>query len=148
MPCQSPRELKHFYCRQGKLLALGFVLRMTDLYCENILAVGEHPVVVDAESIMDVMHPEDLRNPLWFALDQSLLALGLLPWPIAGQGDSVLDISGLAGGRDEDDESFCRSQFWMETGETTQESSIAKFLYHRLRINQGERMTILDSTHT
>lgn len=98
MPCQSPRELKHFYCRQGKLLALGFVLRMTDLYCENILAVGEHPVVVDAESIMDVMHPEDLRNPLWFALDQSLLALGLLPWPIAGPGDSVLDISGLAGG--------------------------------------------------
>jgi type 2 lantibiotic biosynthesis protein LanM len=97
-PCKSQAELKRFYHRQGKLLALGFALRMSDLYFENILASGEYPVVADAESIMEMIHSEDLRNPRWFALEQSLLAVGLLPWSMSGPGNTVLDISGLAGG--------------------------------------------------
>ncbi|HEY2292104.1 MAG TPA: type 2 lanthipeptide synthetase LanM family protein [Thermoanaerobaculia bacterium] len=101
-PCRSRAEVARFHERLGGLLAVLYALAATDCHYENLIAAGEHPVVVDLESLF---HPqiqrgprpqpaEDLRSQ--FAL-HSVLRVGLLPFQV-GQGDDFagVDISGVA----------------------------------------------------
>ncbi|WP_276300197.1 type 2 lanthipeptide synthetase LanM [Halorussus lipolyticus] len=50
--CDSPGGVERFYERMGALTALAFVLGSTDLHHENVVASGEHPVVVDQETAL------------------------------------------------------------------------------------------------
>ena len=47
--CTSAQELERFYERQGGYLALLYALNATDLHFENVIASGEHPVLIDLE---------------------------------------------------------------------------------------------------
>src|SRR6266849_4245137 len=53
--CVSAEELKRFYRRQGGYLALLYLVHATDFHFENLIAAGEHPVLIDLESLF---HPE------------------------------------------------------------------------------------------
>ena len=101
-PCSSEAEVVRFHERLGGLLAVLYSLSATDCHYENLIAAGEHPVVVDLESLF---HPqiqragrprphEELRSH--FAL-HSVLRVGLLPFRI-GQGEDSegVDISGVS----------------------------------------------------
>jgi type 2 lantibiotic biosynthesis protein LanM len=101
-PCPSAAAVARFHERLGGLLAVLYSLAATDCHFENLIAAGEHPVVVDLESLF---HPqirrgrqarpqEDLRSQ--FAL-HSVLRVGLLPFQV-GQGDDFegADISGVS----------------------------------------------------
>src|SRR5262249_48799495 len=52
--CTSPEEVGRFYERQGGYLALLYALEATDFHYENLIAAGEHPVLIDLESLF---HP-------------------------------------------------------------------------------------------
>jgi type 2 lantibiotic biosynthesis protein LanM len=52
LPCASAAEVERFYFRQGGYLALFYLLGATDVHGENIIASGEHPVVIDAEALL------------------------------------------------------------------------------------------------
>lgn len=103
-PCAGPAELRRFYHRAGGLLALLYLLRANDIASENLIAHGEHPMLIDLETLCQ---PElALRAPIGSAAEQaaeadaeaSVLRVGLLPsrfWRTAG-GYSV-DLSGLGG---------------------------------------------------
>jgi type 2 lantibiotic biosynthesis protein LanM len=99
--CGSQDEVRKFYERQGIYLALLYVLQAVDLHFENLIASGEHPVLIDLESLF---HP-DVRN---MTIDQpdvkliakfltdSVLRIGLLPrrsW--AHDKFEGIDLSGL-----------------------------------------------------
>src|SRR5581483_7169260 len=49
--CTSEEELERFYQRQGGYLALLYALMATDLHFENLIASGEHPVLIDLETL-------------------------------------------------------------------------------------------------
>jgi type 2 lantibiotic biosynthesis protein LanM len=100
--CSSIAEIERFYRRQGGYLALLYLLRATDFHLENLIAAGEHPVLVDLESLF---HPGHFFAPgsesEWLAdecMERSVLRVGLLPSQIwlndEGQG---VDLSGLGG---------------------------------------------------
>ncbi len=101
-PCASRDELERFYRRQGGYLALLYLLSATDFHSENLIAAGEHPVLVDLEALF---HPwgEDIgREPgetrPGRPLFESVLQSGMLPmrtWQT--EDDPVgIDLSGLA----------------------------------------------------
>src|SRR5262249_24423962 len=52
--CRSEDEVARFYERQGEYLAILYALQATDFHFENVLACGEHPVLVDLEALF---HP-------------------------------------------------------------------------------------------
>jgi type 2 lantibiotic biosynthesis protein LanM len=52
--CAGEPEVERFYQRQGGLLALLHVLDAADCHSENLIAAGEHPVLVDLEALF---HP-------------------------------------------------------------------------------------------
>jgi type 2 lantibiotic biosynthesis protein LanM len=101
-PCESPEEVERFYQRLGASLALLYVLDATDFHHENLIAAGEHPVLIDLETLF---HPRigqlQSGSALRFSrrsVEESVLRIGLLPqqiW-INREGEGI-DVSGIGG---------------------------------------------------
>lgn len=99
--CNSEEEVRRFYERQGGYLALLYALQATDFHFENLIASGEHPVLIDLESILQPrLAPTDQGDSDFVAVNlmgQSVLRVGMLPQRLWGEGESEgVDISGLA----------------------------------------------------
>jgi len=98
--CQSLEEIQRFYERQGGYLALLYALQATDFHSENLIAAGEHPVLVDLESLfhpplseVDSSQAEQVASE---KIAYSVLSIGLLPERIWGSDQAEgVDISGL-----------------------------------------------------
>jgi type 2 lantibiotic biosynthesis protein LanM len=100
--CDSQEGLQRFYWRQGSFLALLHALSAVDFHLENLIASGEHPVLVDLEALFHHRSPNELgeraRARAWAMLDQSIVAVGMLPIFLYGrEGRAGLDMSGLGG---------------------------------------------------
>jgi type 2 lantibiotic biosynthesis protein LanM len=100
-PCRSESEVERFFGRAGMLLAVLHVLAVTDMHCDNLVAFGEHPVVVDLETLLN----EGLRPG-----PASVADSGLLPhWQVAPDGQRF-DMSAL--GADETQDPGVRLPSW------------------------------------
>ena len=101
--CTTEEEIIRFYERQGSYLALLYALNAVDLHNENIIAAGEHPMLVDLEALF---HPRleerdtaSSSNQAALAMDESVWQVGLLPRRLWSAKDSGgVDMSGLGGG--------------------------------------------------
>ena len=91
--CDSLEQARRFYRRQGGYLALLHALRATDFHHENLIAAGDHPVLVDLEALftpsLEAAEPDSPQEVGANMLLTSVLRTGLLP-----QG-STADFSGL-----------------------------------------------------
>ena len=109
-PTNDRRKLECYYRRSGMLLAMAYVLHGYDFHFENMIASGEHPVLIDVETLMRPLPrtepnetgrsgAEALANRM---LSYSVLETGLLPlWQIGAGGESF-DVSGLGGVSDQE----------------------------------------------
>jgi type 2 lantibiotic biosynthesis protein LanM len=101
-PCATAEEVARFFERQGGYLALLHALHATDLHNENLIAAGEHPVLVDLEALFHPhVHAGDpilTSNLAAGALDESVWQVGILPRRVWSDDDSIgVDMSGLGG---------------------------------------------------
>jgi type 2 lantibiotic biosynthesis protein LanM len=102
-PCASAEEVARFYRRQGGFLALLYALGATDIHFENLIAAGEHPVLIDLESLFHPHAKSVTSGPPDLALVtdvmlHSVLRIGLLPRQSWSDGDyEGADLSGLGG---------------------------------------------------
>jgi type 2 lantibiotic biosynthesis protein LanM len=98
--CAQAEQVERFYTRQGGYLALLHALRAADFHFENLIAAGEHPMLIDLEALF---HPDtvayDPGDPGQLAqsvLDQSVLSIGMLPQRLRFHaGAPTIDISGI-----------------------------------------------------
>jgi lantibiotic modifying enzyme len=51
---------RRFFFRFGALIAVAYALNITDMHMENVLAIGEHPLLIDLETAF-YRFPEDIR---------------------------------------------------------------------------------------
>ena len=103
-PCPDEAAIERFYQRAGMLLCLIYALRGTDCHHENLIASGEHLVLIDMETLLH--HEANLleNSPMaqTFESDSmqlfwdSVLRTGLLPrWDFSVDKRTAYDISGL-----------------------------------------------------
>jgi type 2 lantibiotic biosynthesis protein LanM len=92
--CTTSAEVSRFYARQGAYLAILYALEGTDFHYENLIAVGEHPILVDLETLFQPRITDIHR--VGEAYKDSVLRLGLLPQRMFGGtlGEGI-DLSGL-----------------------------------------------------
>ena len=90
--CESHEEVWRFYQRLGGYLAILYVLGATDFHYENLIAAGEHPVLIDLEALfhpplesVQSGHADELA---WNAVYHSVLGIGLLPQRIRSKDGS------------------------------------------------------------
>lgn len=97
--CESVLDADRFYRRQGALLALLYAMDGTDMHCENLIASGDQPVLVDAETLLHSGIPFAATagaDPAATALHASVHRTGLLPHLVIGE-FGAQDLSGLGG---------------------------------------------------
>jgi lantibiotic modifying enzyme len=104
--CDSLKAVARYYERMGGLTALAFVLGSTDLHHDNIVAMGEHPVIVDGETILSPRVGSS-NKPILPAMDSlledSVLDTVLIPFGKDGDGSSNdLTTNGLSELTDEE----------------------------------------------
>ncbi|MGH7268449.1 MAG: type 2 lanthipeptide synthetase LanM, partial [Candidatus Rokuibacteriota bacterium] len=103
-PCGDREEVRQYFRRGGALLALVYALEGTDCHCDNLVASGQHPVLVDAETLLSprpraaamdgsAAHVLAVRR-LW----NSVLRTSLLPQWEVGPAGNIYDLGGLSGG--------------------------------------------------
>ena len=106
LPCEDEAAAQRYYQRAGMFLCLLYVLQGCDCHQENLIASGEHPVLVDLETLLDPCAPEldpikevgaqSLANQQFF--QDSVLRTGLLPrWEFEADGGKAHDVSGFGG---------------------------------------------------
>lgn len=106
-PCPDAEAARRFYLRAGQLLALFHASGARDAHFENLVARGEHPVLIDPEAWLPPRlarwQPAD-GDEAWVEaalhLEHSVLSTGLLPrWQPDGPRDDVVNVGGLGGGQ-------------------------------------------------
>jgi type 2 lantibiotic biosynthesis protein LanM len=99
--CEDAFAVERFYVRAGMLLAVLHALAVTDIHCENLIASGEHPVVVDLETLLS----ESPRRRV------TVLDTGFLPRR-PNTNESAVDVSAL--GADDTPDSELRFPMWRQ----------------------------------
>ena len=148
--CRNPEEVDRYFLRAGMLLCLLHALGGSDCHNENLFACGEHPVMIDLETLLELqpdLEPQDARNADQLAQEScrmSLLYTGMLPRLVFGDaGAKGVDFSALAG---RSAQLPFRSPVWIknETDEMQLELTYETFLrgVNRPMLNEGEVSTL------
>jgi type 2 lantibiotic biosynthesis protein LanM len=106
--CTTEQEVENYYLRAGMLLCLLSVLGGTDMHHQNLVACGEHPILIDLETVMTPGYPFQIwcTGRLAGSLQpgdlaccwQTVLETLFLPaWTSQGDANHACDISGLGG---------------------------------------------------
>lgn len=99
--CQDREAVQRYYRRMGMLLSLVHLLDGTDCHYENLIASGEHPVLIDTETLL---HPKVPFLPapgekgrfmaIMELIENSVLRTAILP--VSSGEDEQADYSALA----------------------------------------------------
>ncbi|KGX85049.1 type 2 lanthipeptide synthetase LanM family protein [Pontibacillus litoralis] len=101
--CNTTMEVSNFYNRTGQLLGILHVMNATDFHYENIISNGEHPVLIDLESLFHHTVSSNheatkskVVNKSLQLINDSVLSTGLIPnSALKDQDDSNIDLSGI-----------------------------------------------------
>jgi type 2 lantibiotic biosynthesis protein LanM len=88
-----------FYRREGVLLAALYAMHASDIHCENLIACGDQPILIDVETLFHpaVPSPHTIgADPAAEMLAASVRRCALLPCVNVGE-RGVLDQSGMGG---------------------------------------------------
>lgn len=103
LPCQDREGARRYYHRAGALLCVLHLLRASDCHHGNLVAHGEYPVLIDAETLChprarslhqdgDIATAGDITQDF---LGSVLRTMMLPSWHVSGDGQVAYDISGL-----------------------------------------------------
>ncbi len=98
-PCENGQQISRFFKRQGGYLALLYMLDANDFHSENLIACGEHPMLIDLESLFQPRMDEDVddedKTQADYTLACSVVRVGLLPHVSLLNNQAVLAGGGL-----------------------------------------------------
>jgi lantibiotic modifying enzyme len=63
-PCKNHAAARRFYERLGGVIAAVYLLRAVDCHRDNLIACGEYPVLIDAETLWHVTRKTQILSPL------------------------------------------------------------------------------------
>ncbi|HDX9591280.1 TPA: type 2 lantipeptide synthetase LanM family protein [Bacillus pseudomycoides] len=99
--CSHEDEVKRFYYRQGGFLALLYVLDANDFHMENIIASGEHPYLIDLETLfhnsLNMDKQSTAKHQAMKELMSSVMRTGMLPIQYKADMETSIELSGLGG---------------------------------------------------
>jgi type 2 lantibiotic biosynthesis protein LanM len=143
--CQSAEELERFYQRQGANIALLYVLGARDFHYENLIASGEHPVLIDLEALFSQSEKLNQAGSLSYSeriANNTVMSSLLLPYRAGSKG---LDVSGLNSmkGQRSSEKSFKPIDIGTDAMRLIQEEALHSE-GHNIPTMAGERFSLSD----
>lgn len=123
LPLEDELAAKRFYKRTGMLLCILYLLQGNDCHRDNLIACGEHLVLIDMETLMhhSVKELSDLSEGVKAPtaiqkLSDSVLRTGMLPdWRTTGEQEIVYDLSGLGSVNPDKSPTFAKRRKFVNT---------------------------------
>lgn len=150
--CSSIDELQRYHYRLGGYLALSYVLSSTDFHLENLIAVGEHPMLIDLETLFsnDLDNYEETFPFPALVNEFKRSVFGTLMLPISFPREALLDIDVSALGGEEGKKSK-KVKVWQLINRNTDEMKLVQKPYassgsHNKPIYQGKKIDATDFT--
>lgn len=102
-PCESKEDVQRYYERFGYLVCIAYILCGNDFHLENLIAVGDQPVLIDVETfIQNTVVLKDKGTAIYEFTrrnNESISGTCLLPTNIGDKsGDKGVETSALSGG--------------------------------------------------
>lgn len=98
--CNSNKEVENYFYRFGIQTFIVYLLGAGDIHYENLIAHGEHPVIVDCETMLENKYISDEDNAYGLVseyINSSVLHSGLLPYFTWRNKEFGVDFSALNG---------------------------------------------------
>ncbi|MDT2236219.1 type 2 lanthipeptide synthetase LanM family protein [Paenibacillus larvae] len=104
--CHNRKEVERYFYRYGALVGIAYLLRGIDFHYENVIAQGEHPQLIDLETIFHnrpgLLHDDHFDVALKVAFTETVMGSNLLPVHLFGtEQHKGLELSGLGGNEQE-----------------------------------------------
>lgn len=81
--CSNQEEIQEYYYRCGVECCLAYILGMTDIHMENVIANGKYPIIIDKEFMFDRRISVAVQNEnLEKNLQDTVMHTGFVPNPI------------------------------------------------------------------
>lgn len=96
--CNTEDEVKRYFERMGFLLFICYLFGATDMHCENVIASGEFPVLIDVETIPGVVLkevPHTAEECVSKKISNSVIRTGILPTMVWGKNGEGVIVSAL-----------------------------------------------------
>lgn len=93
--CQSEIEVKQFYRNCGYLLASAYIMNSNDIHNENLIACGQYPMIIDAETFIaadKIERPEEIGTRI---IDSSVFRSNMIPMTYDKREEGVVSCSAL-----------------------------------------------------
>lgn len=135
--CNYDNEIKKYYYRFGQMILLLHILGGTDFHYENIIAVKDFPVIIDAETLFHnekkTMRQQDALYNYLTKTSNSIVGTGLIPNAFGT--DRCINISAISGGK----------QILPEKTETLSSNSNGRFFFtmERGQISNADNLPLL-----
>ncbi len=91
--CGTEEGVKRFYQRTGIQIFLAYLFGTSDLHCENMIARGEYPVLIDLETLIHLQSQKAGQNEIF----NSVLKSGILPTYLPGSNKIGNEVGALSG---------------------------------------------------
>lgn len=98
--CKNKKQVYKYYLRLGVQLFLAYLLGTKDLHYENLIAVGEYPVLIDLEVLLSATQKKDeiiIAQEVYNQLSESVLYTGILPFYYWNKEENGIDGSAMNG---------------------------------------------------
>lgn len=100
--CVDEDELRRYYERIGIILFINYLFEGGDIHYENLIALGEYPVIIDAETFIgNITRNSAVKSAterITNLLKKSVLYSGILPFYAWGDtGESGINMSAISG---------------------------------------------------
>lgn len=96
--CDTEDGVKRYFERMGFLLFICYLFGATDIHCENIIASGEFPILIDLETIPGVVLqklPRTAEECVDRKISNSVMRTGILPTMVWGKNGEGVIVSAL-----------------------------------------------------
>lgn len=77
--CQNEKEVKQFYKNCGYLLASAYIMNSNDIHNENMIACGQYPMIIDAETFIVADKVEKPKEVGTRIIDSSVFRSNMIP---------------------------------------------------------------------
>lgn len=136
--CKCTKEIKEFYYRCGAECCLTYVLGMTDIHMDNVIAHGKYPVIIDTEFMFDRRIEAGIQGKnLQQNLKDTVIHTGFVP---NGMGTMHMNVSVL----NTCDEQRLTVKMPMVINKGTSEMNIS---YHYPKLSHKKNMPIYEGKY-
>ncbi len=138
--CEKEEQVQRYYIRMGIHLFLCMLFGTSDMHQENVLAVGEYPVILDLETFPGIRKEKSLKNAdekIGSFVEKSVLHTGILPVFVWKNENAAVNLGALS--RYQRGSTSVRLPVLEKAG-----TSEMKFVYRYLPLKEGESMPALN----